>query len=225
VQVLKQTREIIDKYKANENKTISGLIAEAIELYDKYYSMSPEIFAIFEKYKNTYTNELKIIEEGVRLLDKQKSPGISEDLELWCRTRDEMQMMLIGKTTFKELLIAAETPEESLDRPIKRNIALDVILWYTGKPIKTLSLEEIIMSIKRMWIVANYFYYIEIKKESEDQYHLIFKHDQDKNYSNYWLRYFTEVFNSTDLSFKCSVEGEAFDETLSLTIKMLHKKK
>jgi hypothetical protein len=224
VQVSKEVREIIDKYKSEENKTISGLIEEAIKHYDQYYSMSPEIFAIFEKYKSDYINEIKIIEDAIKIFDKQKDPKMAGDLNLWCRARDEMQMMLIGSTTFKELLIAAETPEESLDRPIKRNVALDVILWYTGKPIKNLSLEEIIMAIKKMWSVANYFYYIEVRKEAEDQFHIIFKHHQDKRYSSYWLRFFTEVFHSGDLSFKASVEGEAFDETLSLTIKKLLKK-
>ena len=224
VQVSKEIREIIDKYKNEENKTISGIIEEAIKIYHNYYSMSPEILAILEKYKHNYENEIDLVEEALKLYDKQKDPDMAGDLDLWCRARDEMQMMLIGKTTFNQLLTAAQTPEESLDKPIKRNIALDVILWYTKRPIKSLSLEEIINSIQKFWMVANYFYYIDIKKEESDQFHVIFKHHQNKRYSNYWFEYFKELFHSEDLSFKCIVEGEAFDETLSLTIKKSHNK-
>lgn len=223
VKVSDEIREIIDKYK-EEGSTISSIIEDGIRFYDDYYSMSPEILAIFDKYKDQYQDKSALIEEALKLLDKQKDPEKAEELDLWCRAREEMQMMLIGKTTFKELLIAAETPEESLDKPIKRNIALDVILWYTGKPIRNITFNEILLTIKKMWIAANYFYFIDLKKESDDQYHLIFKHHQDKRYSNYWLRYFKELFQAKDLSFKCAVEGEAFDETLSLTIKKLHDK-
>ena len=92
-----------------------------------------------------------------------------------------------------------------------------------GKAIK-LSLEEIVNAIQKVWIVANYFYFIDIKKESVDQYHIIFKHHQNKRYSNYWFGYFKELFDSEDLSFKCVVEGEEFDETLSMTVKKLHDK-
>ena len=224
VHVSQIIRDIIDKYKIRDNKTISGIIEEAITIYDIFSSKSPEILAILEKYKDKYENESKIIEEAIKLFDKQKDPEMADDLDLWCRAREEMKMMLIGKTTFNQLLTAAETPKESLDKPMKRNIALDVILWYTGKPIRSLSLEEIINAIKKVWIVANYFYFIDIRKESEDQYHIIFKHHQNKRYSNYWLGYFKELFLSEDLLLKCAVEGEAFDETLSLTIKLLHNK-
>ncbi len=224
VQVSKVIRDIIDKYKSQENKTISGIIEEAIKIYDIFSSKSPEVLTILEKYKDDYGSKSKIIEEAIKLFDKQKDPKMAEDIDLWCRAREEMQMMLIGKTTFNQLLSAAETPEESLDKPIKRNIALDVILWYTGKPIRSLSLEEIINAIQKVWIVANYFYYIDAKKEHADEFHLIFKHYQNKRYSNYWFEYFKELFHSEDLSFKCAVEGEAFDETLSLTIKKLHDK-
>ena len=223
VKVSDEIREVIDKYKG-EGITISSIIEEAIRFYNEYYSMSPEIVAIFDKYKDQYKTRTELIHDALKLLEKQKDPEKAEALDLWIRARDELQMMLIGKTTFKELLIAAETPEESLDKPIKRNIALDVILWYTGKPIKSLSLDEIISTIKKMWMAANYFYFVDVKKINTDQYHIIFKHHQDKRYSNYWLRYFKEVFNAEDLSFKCTVEGEDFDETLSLTIKKLHDK-
>ncbi|MBN1213858.1 MAG: hypothetical protein JXA99_00295 [Candidatus Lokiarchaeota archaeon] len=224
VKVSNETRDIIDKYK-DEGKTISYIIGEAIDLYDSIKSLSPEIAGIIEKYKNKYKTETKLFENAIKLLDKHENLERSEDIDLWCRARDELQMMLIGKTTFNQLLTAAETPEESLDKPMKRNIALGVILWVTGKPINALSLEEIIQAIKKMWIVANYFYFVDVKKLANDQYHVVCKHHENKRYSNYWLGYFKELFLSNDLPFKCSVEGQAFDETLSLTIKKLFQKK
>ncbi|MBY8981567.1 MAG: hypothetical protein KGD57_01345 [Candidatus Lokiarchaeota archaeon] len=224
VKVSSETREIINKYK-DEGKTISYIIAEAIEIYNNIKSLSPEIAGTIEKYKEKYGNETKLIENAIRLLDKQENLERSEDIDLWCRARDELQMMLIGKTTFNQLLTAAESPEESLDKPMKRNIALGVILWVTGKPINDLSLDEIINAIKKMWIVANYFYFIDIRKIANDEYHVIFKHHENKRYSNYWLGYYKEFFLSDELPFKCHVEGQALDETLSLTIKKLYAKK
>ncbi|MBY9007245.1 MAG: hypothetical protein KGD63_10860 [Candidatus Lokiarchaeota archaeon] len=224
VKVSNETREIIDKYK-DEGKTISYIIGESIELYNNIKSLSPEIVGIIEKYKNKYETETKLFESAIRLLDKRENLERSEDIDLWCRARDELQMMLIGKTTFNQLLSAAESPEESLDKPMKRNIALGVILWVTGKPINVLSLEEIIYAIKKMWIVANYFYFVDIKKLASDEYHVVCKHHENKRYSNYWLGYFKELFLSEELPFKCIVEGQAFDETLSLTIKKLFHKK
>jgi len=224
VKVSNETREIIDKYK-EEGKTISYIIEDAIDLYDNIKSLSPEVAGIINKYKEKYGSEAKLFENAVKLLNKQENLDRSEDIDLWCRARDELHMMLIGKTTFNQMLMAAETPEVSLDKPMKKNIALDVILWVTGKPLKDLSLEEIINAIKKMWIVANYFYFIDVKKIANDEFHLIFKHHENKRYSNYWLGYFTELFLSNGLPFKCGVEGQAFDETLSLSIKKLYKKK
>ncbi len=216
VQVSSEVREIIDKYK-NEGKTISSIVEDAIKKYDEFRSLSPEAYAIIERYKDKYENEHQIIEEGIKSLVEKINP--SDEKELWCRMRDEMQMMLIGKTTFNQMLAAAESEETSLYKPQKKNVALDVILWYTGIPINKLSLQEIIEAIEKVWIVANYFYFIDAKKEEgKDEYHILFKHHQNRRYSEYWLGYFQELFTSQDLSFECEVEGQALDESLSLTV-------
>ena len=240
-EVKTSTKEIIDNIKkeltAEEKKkklldedydeqkiTISTVVENAIDMYNNYRSLPPEVIDILEKYEPDYGSKIKEIEEAIKLLDQQKNIKKADDIDLWVRARDEMKMMLIGKTTFNQLIAAAEAPKDSLNKPFKKNIALDVILWVTGKPIKKLALEELLNAIQKMWIVANYFYMIDIKKENEDQYYLVFKHHQNKRYSNYWLGYFTELFNFEELAFKCVVEGEAFDETLSLTLKKLHDK-
>ena len=52
-----------------------------------------------------------------------------------------MKMMLIGKTTFNQLIAAVEAPEESLNKPWRKNVVIDLILWYNdAKPLKNLSI-------------------------------------------------------------------------------------
>jgi hypothetical protein len=218
------TRDLIDKLKVKEDTTIGHIIEKSVQTYIDFKSMSPEVQALIEKYTKIYGNSSDVIENAMRIFDEQKNPIKSKDLELWCRARDELQTMLIGKTTFHQLLAAAEKPEKSLDKPAKKNIGLDIILWVTGKSIKSLSLKEIIDAIKKMWKVANYFYHIEVNEESTDQFHIVFKHHEGKRFSNYWLQYFTELFHSEDLNFICATEGEALGETLSLTVKLLNNK-
>jgi len=137
----------------------------------------------------------------------------------------EMDMMLIGKTTFKQLISAAASPEERLDKPQKKNVGFDIILWYTGKPIKSLSLKEIMEAVRVIWVMANYFTSIDILVENGDQYHMIFKHGHKKRYSEYWGKYFIELLSSDELSFKCIVEPQYFEESISLLIKQGYKKR
>jgi len=219
VKVDETTRNIIDKYK-NLGTTISNLVKAAIEMYDEYNSISPEVKAIVDTYKEEEEKLVSFLERAISYYGKQKNL----DRDLWVRTRDEMKMMLIGKTTFNQLIAAAEAPQEALDKPFKKNVAFDLILWYTEKPLKNLTIDEIITTIQKIWVVANYFYKIDVHKEG-DEFHLLFKHRQNKRYSRYWLGYFTEVFHAEELGFKCITEGQAFDETLSMSIKVGYKKK
>ena len=213
VKVDESTRNVIDKYK-NLGTTISNLVKDAVEMYDEYNSMSPEVKAIIDTYKEEEENLITFLERAISYYGRQKNL----DRDLWVRTRDEMKMMLIGKTTFNQLIAAAEAPKDALEKPFKKNIAIDLILWYTGKPFKSLSLEEIITTVQKIWVVANYFYKIDVHHDG-DEYHLLFKHRQNKRYSRYWLGYFTELFHSEELAYKCITEGQTFDETLSMTIK------
>jgi len=219
VKVSDETRGLIDKYKV-QGTTISDLIKNAIKCYDNFKSISPEILAIIEKYKEVDDEpNITFIERAVKYFGQQKNL----DRDLWVRARDEMKMCLIGKTTFNQLIHAAAMPEDARERAYKKNIAFDLILWYTGKPLKNLNIEQIINTIAKMWTVANYFYAIDVHKEN-DEYHILFKHRQNRRYSEYWLGYFTTLFKSSDLAFKCSVEGMTFDESISLIVKVGYKK-
>ncbi len=220
LKVSDETRNLIDNYK-EKGTTISDLVRNAVKCYDDFNSISPEIHGIIEKYKDVDESEFSFIEKALKYYGDQKNL----DRDLWVRARDEMKMMLIGKTTFNQLIAAAEAPEHSLEKPWRKNVAIDLILWYNdSKPLKSLSFEEIIYTIQKVWVVTNYFHTIDVQKESEDQFHLLFRHRQNKRYGIYWLGYFTELFSSEEMPFKCEVEGQAFDESVSMTLKIGYKK-
>ncbi|UCC20292.1 MAG: hypothetical protein JSV62_03120 [Promethearchaeota archaeon] len=220
VKVSDDTRALIDKYK-EKGTTISDLVKNAVKYYDDFDSISHEIDGIIDKFKEPGESDIKFIERAIKYYGDQKE--LNRDL--WVRARDEMKMMLIGKTTFNQLIHAAEMPEESLQKPWRKNVAIDLILWYNdAKPLKNLSIEEIIKTVQKMWVVANYFHTIDVVKESEDEFHVLFRHRQNKRYSAYWLGYFTELFTSEEMPFKCQVEGQPFDESISMIIKIGYKK-
>ena len=219
LKVSDETRGLIDKYKI-QGTTISDLVKNALKCFDDFNSISPEIIPIIEKYKEKDELNIKFIERAIQYFGEQKNV----DRDLWVRARDEMKMMLIGKTTFNQLIHAAMVPEDARERAYQKNVAFDLILWYNDpKPLKSLTPEEIIKTIAKIWVVANYFYAIDVNKE-KDEYHMLFKHRQNRRYSEYWLGYFTTLFNSEDLAFKCSVEGMTFDESISIIVKVGYKK-
>lgn len=220
VKVSDETRSLIDKYKLH-GTTISDLVKNAVKCYDDFHSMTPEGIRIIEKYKNQEETEMEFIERAIKYYGDQKNL----DRDLWVRARDEMKMMLIGKTTFNQLIAAAEAPKESLEKPWRKNVAVDLILWYNeSKPLKTLTIEEIINAVQKMWVVANYFHTIDVQKEGKDEFHLLFRHRQNKRYSAYWAGYFTELFTSEEMPFKCAVESQTFDESVSMILKVGFKK-
>ncbi|TFG01697.1 MAG: hypothetical protein EU539_13775, partial [Promethearchaeota archaeon] len=143
-----ETREIIDRIKG-QGKTISYIIGSAIDIYDIYNSMPQELKSFVEEAKSEYGGRRNVIKEAVRLLESQKHREKADDTELWCRAKDEMNMMLIKKKLFIELIKAIEGTDEVTSN---KNLALDSILWYVGKPLKEISLEEFLNAIKRIWI-------------------------------------------------------------------------
>lgn len=220
VKVDESTRYKIDKYKES-GIPMWKLIQDAVALYDNFSSLKPEIKAVIEKYKEENESFFDFLEKAVKFYGDQRDL----DRDLFLRMREEMKMMLIGKTTFNQLIAAAKEPKDARELPIKRNVAFDLIMWYNkSRPLKNLNIEEIIETVKKIWVVANYFYVIDVTQESEDEYHMLFRHRQDKNYSEYWLNYFTELFGSKELGCRCIIEGQAFDESISITIKIAYEK-
>ena len=219
VKVSDETRSLIDNYK-EKGTTISDLVKNAVKYYDDFNSISHEINGIIDKFREPDESDISFIKRAIMYYGDQKNL----DRDLWMRARDEMKMCLIGKTTFNQLIHAAEMPQDARERAYHKNVAFDLILWYNdARPLKSLTVEEIINTIAKMWVVANYFYAIDVHKEG-DEFHVLFKHRQNRRYSEYWLGYFTTLFTSEDLAFKCSVEGMTFDESISMIIKVGYKK-
>ena len=125
VKVSEDTRGLIDKYK-EQGTTISDLVRDSVKCYDQFNSMSQETHAIIDKYKDVDETAISFMQRAIKYYGAQKDL----DRDLWVRARDEMKMMLIGKTTFNQLIAAAMAPEERLDKPFKKNVALDLIVWY-----------------------------------------------------------------------------------------------
>ena len=226
VKVSDETRNLIDMHKDIGKMTISQIIADAIKLYNEYKSMPADIKAIIANLKGEHGGTpMKLIERALETFAEVRDPNKPEEKDVWLKAREEMNMMLIGKTTFNQLIAAAAAPEERLDKPQKKNIGFDIILWYTGRQIKNLSLIEFLEAIKSVWLMANWFYKIDILVENADEYHMVFKHYEKKRYSDYWAVYFTKLLTSEELSFKCVVESQTFEETISLGIKMAYNKK
>ena len=77
-------------------------------------------------------------------------------------------------------------------------------------------------------VISNYFIRIDVDQPTEDTYYMTFIHAQDERFSRYWLGYFEVLFNylneSKDVPFKCGFEGQAFGQTVSITIREFYTK-
>lgn len=233
-EIKKEDKDKIDELKKllkardpDRKVTLATVIENAIEMYYNYYKMPKDIHKLMEKHDEGYSSRVELIIDAIRALEEIKNPDETNIDALWCRTRDELGMLLMGKTTFNQMIHAAEQEKDSLDRPIKRNIALDVITWYykeQGKLLKHLTFREILKAIQKMWVVSNYFTRIDVSKKANDNYFISFKHSQNLRYSQYWYRYFKELFESEHFPYHCMIEGEALEESIAMDVKINGKK-
>ncbi|TFF95388.1 MAG: hypothetical protein EU544_02865 [Promethearchaeota archaeon] len=229
--VQKGTKDLIDEIK-NELKdqsedqkvTLGTVIEEAIGFYSSFYKLPSELEEIVQKFEAEYGGKTELLKEALRIFNIYKK----KRLDLWLGASEDLHMMLIGRTTFRNLLFAGDTAKKSLDKPQKENNAIDVILWHLKKPITQITLKEILQTIQEIWVLFNFFTRVEITEENEDTYYVRFIHGEDERYSRYYLGYFEILFRylneSKDVPFKCAVEGQAFGQTVSLTIRELFEK-
>ncbi|MHA1819366.1 MAG: hypothetical protein ACTSU2_04040 [Promethearchaeota archaeon] len=70
--------------------------------------------------------------------------------KIWNKAR-ELNMVLVGKTTFLSYLTG------DYKQAWKKNVATEIIEWYSKKAISDMSLDEVLEYIKDIWIAANYF--------------------------------------------------------------------
>lgn len=181
-------------------------------------TISNESYELLEKYaaledKNNqkiFGNKSKVIEQALELLDKHYNPEKNESQETWNRLKEELNMVLVGKTTFLSYISG------DYEKAFKKNIAIELIEWYKGKNIDDLTLNELLKSIKNIWLVANYFYKIDIEIGSKGTYQMSFYHDfHEKRFSDFWGNYFSELLRTQK---GCEVETFSRNESLVLRI-------
>ncbi|MFX1442846.1 MAG: hypothetical protein ACFFHV_05480 [Promethearchaeota archaeon] len=175
------------------------------DLIDKYKDLTDKDGKdVFQKKKSV------VIERAIELLDNYYNPKKNDKRTIWCRAREELNMVLVGKTTFLSYITG------KIKKAYTNNIAIEVIEWYLGKRIEEVNLEEFLNGLKGMWEIANYFYKIELEKNKKGTFQMRFNHDLTRNYSHFWAGYFetllTEYWN-------CSVESFIRNESFYLIIR------
>ena len=162
-----------------------------------------------------FRKKSKVIEKAIELLENYYNPERDNLQAIWNRARNELNMILVGKTTFLSYISG------DYQRALKKNISIDVIEWYKGKNIEEIQLEEVLESIINVWLAANYFFQIDIEIGSKGSYQMTFKHDfHSERYSQFWGEYFSILLQEEK---KCDVEIFARTESLILRISTFKK--
>ena len=181
-------------------------------------TISKETEALIEKYANfvdkdnneLYGNKSRVIEKAIDLLDKFHNPENEENLTLWSRARDEVNMALIGKWTFLSLITG------NYQNTINENLAVDIIEWYKKQYIDEIPLEELLKAIKEIWVAANYFTKVNLEVGKKGTFQMSLYHDfNSREYSEYWGKYFTML-----LLRRKKYEVEYFTRITSLVLKI-----
>ncbi|MCP4764260.1 MAG: hypothetical protein GY870_20975 [archaeon] len=165
-----------EKGKPRLHTTISVETEKLIEKYAKLKDRNSE---------EIYGNKSKVIEKAIELLDKHHNPEKEEIQNIWNRSRNEVNMALIGKSTFLSLIKGENTVNE--------NLAVDIIEWYKGQQIDEIPLEMLLKAIKEIWVATNYFINIKIEETNrkKETFRMSFFHNfQSEMYSKYWGDYF-----------------------------------
>ncbi|MBY8981469.1 MAG: hypothetical protein KGD57_00850 [Candidatus Lokiarchaeota archaeon] len=173
-------------------------------------TISDEALAVINKYEKEYGSKSAVVDKALKVLIKFKEPHQSNIKDMWIRAREELNMVLVGKTTFLSYL------RGDINEVFKNNVALEVIEWYLGKRKEEMTLEIFIKGLIGMWQVANYFYNIETEKNKNGTFQVRFNHDSTKQYSQYWAKYFKTLLEN---NWNCEVEFFIRNESFYLIIK------
>ncbi|MFX1238473.1 MAG: hypothetical protein ACFE8P_12235, partial [Promethearchaeota archaeon] len=167
-----------------EKKTIHTTISkESSNILEKYASLKNDTG------EKIFGNKSKVIEHALKLLDERFNPKKGDLKTIWKRAKEELNMVLVGKTTFLAYISGDHT------KAFKENIAIDILEWYARMSIEDMDLNELVESIKNVWIAANYFYKIDVEIGNKGSLQISFYHDMHSiKYSEYWGNYFSTLF-------------------------------
>lgn len=164
---------------------------------------------------NVIEEALKLLKIRVHMLDDLKKSNLDE-YQLWHLMRSDFNMLAVGRTTF--LSYIDKIPTE----PQENNNCIELIEWfYDNRPINRLTLYEILIAIKQIWIAGNYFWKVQIKAQDEtesDEFYAkkfeitFFYHFNQKTYGIYWSEYFKTVLEKPPINCHCqiSLRNESF---------------
>lgn len=182
--------------------------SSSVDFTRKRYHLHTTIsMATLEKLKVLelrFGNFAKTIDKAVAMLAiwENLPPATNKEdmdsLSMWHLMRSELNMVAVGKTTF--LSYISDMPRKAF----VENNAIEIIEWfYDFKNITELSIEAILLAIKKIWMSANYFREVRIEKIATDHFRVVFNHDlNDPKYSEFWATYFQVLFTE---KLHCSV--------------------
>ena len=173
--------------------------------------ISEETYSSIDDLTEDYGSKSKVIEKAVDFFKKYKKNWDREQ-QFWNRARREMDMLLVGRTTFQSYISG------NFETAWKENVATKVIEWITGKQLSDLSLIETLNAIKDMWMAANYFTHVDIKQnEGEKTVVMTFYHTLtlNQNYGEFWSNYFKTWLENNK---KCKITYTIQHEYFTLTI-------
>ncbi|MFX1276684.1 MAG: hypothetical protein ACFFBP_09620 [Promethearchaeota archaeon] len=195
-----------EKTVKSSKKTIhTTLSEESSEILDKFADLTDK------NNQKIFGNKSKVLEKALELLDKSYNPQNKDDLQaIWDRARNELNMVLVGKTTYLAYISG------DYEKAFEENIAIDILEWYSRMSIEDMNLSELLEAIKNVWLAANYFYQIEIELGSKGSYQISFYHDlHSKKYSEFWGNYFSKLLHDQK---KCDIE--IFPRSSSLILRI-----
>ena len=165
---------------------------------------------------SSYGSISNVIEEAVELIkirdhlleDIKKSD--LDEFKLWHLMRTDFNMMAVGRTTFMSFIDKIPT------EPQENNNCVELIEWfYNNKTISTLTLYEILIAIKSIWMAGNYFWKIQIKAQDESnknlkyvkKFEIAFFHRFNQiKYGKYWSQYFKTVLEKDPINCHCEIQ-------------------
>ena len=185
-------------------------IPQKIEKVDIHTKIWPRDQRLLKQLALKYGNIQKVVEEAIQLLRIKESMRDEEikkeikinKIDLYPLSHlmlQERRMVAVGRTTFSSFIESIPT------RPIEDNNASELIEWfYNDRPLDQLSLFEILQAIRSLWISGNYFIQIDIQSlpDYPQAYKIIFSHDFDKVYGQYWTKYFKYFLSHEPLNFE-----------------------
>jgi len=120
-------------------------------------TLSDEAFRIIEKFRPNYGGINDIIEDALRLLNREDS-SLSEDDILLIKLIRELDFTGCGRSQYMHLICG------DVKRAVEESMMETAVEWFLKKPFPEIELEEFLETVKRGWRILNRVDYVEITK-------------------------------------------------------------